>query len=57
MGVPEAGYSPGALEYAMSWTDPSGNLWLFAGESPLFVPPANLLPSALLKFTPFNVSP
>jgi N-acetylneuraminic acid mutarotase len=30
-GVPAAGNVPGAREWAVSWTDSSGNLWLFGG--------------------------
>lgn len=30
-GVPGAGNVPGARGYAVSWTDASGNLWLFGG--------------------------
>jgi hypothetical protein len=30
-GVPAAGNVPGARYHAVSWTDPSGNLWLFGG--------------------------
>jgi hypothetical protein len=32
-GVPAAGNVPGARAYAASWTDASGNLWLFGGYS------------------------
>jgi len=31
LGVAAAGNVPGAREYAMSWTDGAGNLWLFGG--------------------------
>jgi N-acetylneuraminic acid mutarotase len=31
-GVPAPGNSPGPLDSAMSWTDASGNLWLYGGE-------------------------
>jgi hypothetical protein len=31
-GVPAAGNAPGAREYAVGWTDSTGNLWLFGGE-------------------------
>lgn len=31
LGVPAAGNAPGARESGMSWTDGSGNLWLFGG--------------------------
>jgi hypothetical protein len=31
-GVPAAGNVPGARFFAVSWTDLSGNLWLFGGE-------------------------
>ncbi len=31
-GVPAAANTPGARFDAMSWADPSGNLWLFGGE-------------------------
>jgi N-acetylneuraminic acid mutarotase len=31
-GTAAAGNSPGARVFAMSWTDASGNLWLFGGE-------------------------
>jgi N-acetylneuraminic acid mutarotase len=29
LGVPAAGNVPGARSWGLSWTDPSGNLWLF----------------------------
>jgi N-acetylneuraminic acid mutarotase len=32
MGTPAAGNVPGAREYAMSWTDAFGNLWLYGGN-------------------------
>jgi hypothetical protein len=31
LGVPAAGNVPGARTGAVSWIDPSGNLWLFGG--------------------------
>lgn len=31
LGVPALGNIPGSREYAASWTDHSGNLWLFGG--------------------------
>jgi N-acetylneuraminic acid mutarotase len=31
LGTPAAGNIPGARDQAASWTDPSGNLWLFGG--------------------------
>jgi N-acetylneuraminic acid mutarotase len=31
-GVPAAGNVPGGREYPVSWTDSSGNLWLFGGQ-------------------------
>ena len=31
MGIPAAGNIPGAREWASSWTDMGGNLWLFGG--------------------------
>ena len=31
-GTPAAGNVPGARQYASSWTDSSGDLWLFGGE-------------------------
>lgn len=31
-GVPASNNTPQAAEGAMSWTDPSGNFWLFGGE-------------------------
>jgi N-acetylneuraminic acid mutarotase len=31
-GTPAAGNTPGARLYASSWTDSSGNLWLFGGD-------------------------
>jgi N-acetylneuraminic acid mutarotase len=31
LGTPAAGNVPGSREYATSWTDSSGNLWLFGG--------------------------
>jgi len=32
LGVPAAGNIPGGLQDAMSWTDKSGNFWLFGGS-------------------------
>jgi N-acetylneuraminic acid mutarotase len=32
LGVPAAGNIPGSHSYASSWTDGSGNLWLFGGN-------------------------
>ena len=34
-GTPSAGNVPGAREWAVGWTDKSGNLWLFGGIDPL----------------------
>ena len=31
LGTPAAGNVPGSREFASSWTDSSGNLWLFGG--------------------------
>jgi N-acetylneuraminic acid mutarotase len=31
-GVAAAGNIPGAREYSVSWTDSSGNLWIFGGN-------------------------
>ena len=31
LGMPAAGNAPGGREFASSWTDGSGNLWLFGG--------------------------
>ncbi|MDX6464503.1 MAG: hypothetical protein QOE55_8200, partial [Acidobacteriaceae bacterium] len=31
LGVPAPGNTPGVREYALSWTDTNGNLWLFGG--------------------------
>jgi N-acetylneuraminic acid mutarotase len=31
MGVPAPGNTPGGRQYAATWTDKSGNLWLFGG--------------------------
>jgi N-acetylneuraminic acid mutarotase len=33
-GIPAAGNTPGGRSQAMSWTDPSGSLWLFGGMTP-----------------------
>jgi len=33
-GTPAAGNTPGARQTAISWTDSSGNFWLFAGIGP-----------------------
>ncbi len=32
LGAPAAGNIPGSRDFASSWTDRSGNLWLFGGE-------------------------
>ena len=34
LGTPAAGNLPGARSDALSWTDPSGHLWLFGGIGP-----------------------
>ena len=31
LGTPAPGNTPGGREYALSWTDSNGNLWLFGG--------------------------
>ena len=31
LGVPAPGNTPGVRDYALSWTDTKGNLWLFGG--------------------------
>ena len=31
-GMPDAANVPGARDGSISWTDESGNLWLFGGE-------------------------
>ncbi len=31
-GVPAAGNQPGAREFMLSWTDASGNFWMFGGD-------------------------
>lgn len=31
-GLAEVGNVPGAVQTALSWTDPSGNFWLFGGN-------------------------
>jgi hypothetical protein len=37
LGVPAAGNNPGARAEGTSWTDPSGNFWLFGGSNKDFV--------------------
>ncbi len=32
MGTPAAGNTPGARDFAASWTDKNGNFWLFGGQ-------------------------
>lgn len=39
LGKPAATNVPGSHSYGMSWTDKSGNLWLFGGMGPLPVAP------------------
>jgi hypothetical protein len=46
-GTAAAGNMPGARQFASSWTDAAGNLWLFGGVVPAalndlwkYVPPA-----------------
>src|SRR6202040_983100 len=34
LGTPAPGNTPGGREFAVSWTDNSGNLWLFGGLAP-----------------------
>jgi N-acetylneuraminic acid mutarotase len=51
LGVPSTGNVPGAREYSVSWTDKSGNLWLFGGEGgPAGVEPAGY--NDLWEFNP-----
>jgi N-acetylneuraminic acid mutarotase len=49
-GVPAAGNVPGARESAASWSDPSGNLWLFGGDDNPSGYPSDL--NDLWKYTP-----
>jgi N-acetylneuraminic acid mutarotase len=49
-GVPAAGNVPGARDHAVSWTDSSGNLWLFGGVQRDASNVANL--NDLWKYTP-----
>lgn len=53
-GTASAANVPGAREYAVSWTDKSGNLWLFGGE--VYVPNNNALGffNDLWEFSPAN---
>jgi len=50
-GVPAAGNFPGARWFASSWTDNSGNLWLFGGEGILADDCGNLV-NDLWRYSP-----
>jgi N-acetylneuraminic acid mutarotase len=52
LGVPAAGNVPGARLQAVSWTDSSGNLWLFGGAGSQQVNGNNNLLNDLWKYTP-----
>jgi N-acetylneuraminic acid mutarotase len=49
-GLPAAANAPGAREFATSWTDLTGNLWIFGGNG--FAMSASGELSDLWKFTP-----
>ena len=49
MGTPAAGNNPGALTFAMTWSDAAGNAWLFGGWG-FDVNGADGLPNNLWKF-------
>ena len=55
-GVPDASNVPGARQQSASWTDSSGNLWLFGGSGGLLNAQGNLnltpTPNDLWKFNP-----
>jgi N-acetylneuraminic acid mutarotase len=50
LGVPAPGNTPGVREYALSWTDTNGNLWLFGGTVSTGTQEINL--NDLWKFDP-----
>jgi N-acetylneuraminic acid mutarotase len=52
-GVAAAVNSPPAREYAGSWTDSSGNLWLFGGQSVAFNSTSDFL-NDLWRFSPIT---
>jgi hypothetical protein len=49
LGVPAAGNTPGGRTLPVSWTDASGNFWLFGGQ----VNPASYM-NDLWRYTPSN---
>jgi N-acetylneuraminic acid mutarotase len=53
LGTPAPGNIPGSREGAMTWTDASGDLWLFGGFGLDSVPMPNVM-NDLWKFTPAN---
>lgn len=56
LGVPAAGNVPGGREAAVSWTDASGNLWLFSGVGfPAIVNSGSL--NDLWEYTPAITGP
>jgi N-acetylneuraminic acid mutarotase len=50
LGVPAPGNTPGVRDYAQSWTDTNGNLWLFGGTVSTGAQEVNL--NDLWKFDP-----
>ena len=50
LGVPASGNTPGVRDYALSWTDTNGNLWLFGGTVSTGTQESNL--NDLWKFDP-----
>ncbi len=56
LGTPAAANTPGAREYAVSWTDPLGKLWLFGGTGYATVDSQALL-NDLWRATIINTDP
>ena len=50
LGTPAPGNLPGVRQYAVSWSDENGNLWLFSGDA--VASDGNLLPNDLWKYEP-----
>jgi len=56
-GVPQAGTTPGARGYGVTWADPAGNLWLFGGYPYDYTDSAPAYLNDIWKFVPFNLAP
>lgn len=52
LGTPASGNTPGARKNAVTWTDSSGNLWLFGGGEDVYGHDAPLLFNDIWRFSP-----